>query len=97
MKRFFRILFTAALLLPAAVLAGNEQAAVLEEFDAYLGTTAEQLGNSPFAAVVSKNGEVLYERYHDGDGALDRPVNAQSRWLVYYITKSFITALTLNL
>ena len=97
MKRFFRILFTAALLLPAAVLAGNEQAAVLEEFDAYLGTTAEQLGNSPFAAVVSKNGEVLYERYHDGDGALDRPVNAQSRWLVYSITKSFITALTLNL
>ena len=97
MKRFFRTLFAAALLLPVAVLAGNEQAAVLEEFDAYLETTAAQLGDSPFAAVVSKNGEILYERYYDADGALGKPVNADSRWLVFSITKSFVSALTLNL
>jgi CubicO group peptidase (beta-lactamase class C family) len=96
-KRFFRTLFAAALLLPVAVLAGNEQAAVLEEFDAYLETTAAQLGDSPFAAVVSKNGEIIYERYYDAGGALGKPVNADSRWLVFSITKSFIAALTLNL
>jgi hypothetical protein len=35
--------------------------AMLKEFDAYLVTTAIQLADSPFAAVVSKNGEILYE------------------------------------
>ena len=97
MNRLFRALVTAALLLPAAVLAGNEQAAVLEEFDAYLETTAAQLGDSPFAAVVSKNGEILYERYYDAGGVLGRPVNADSRWQVFSITKSFVSALVLNL
>lgn len=72
-------------------------AATLEELDAYLEKTAAQLGDSPFAAVVSRNGELLYERYYDGQGILDRPVDQDSRWQVFSITKSFIAALVLNL
>jgi len=82
---------------PALFAADTSFTPVLEEFDTYLDKTASQLGDSPFAAVVSKNGELLFERYHDGNGTLDRPVNAKSRWLVYSITKSFVAALTLNL
>lgn len=98
MRNFPGVIALFALLAaPLPCTADKNTAATLEEFDSYLDATAAQLGNSPFAAIVSKNGEVLFERYHDGGGALDRPVNAQSRWLVYSITKSFITALTLNL
>ena len=91
------LLVCAFLLLPSLCVAERSTNATLEEFDSYLDSTAAQLGDSPFAAVVSKNGKVVYERYHDGGGALDRPVNAQSRWLVYSITKSFVSALVLNL
>jgi CubicO group peptidase (beta-lactamase class C family) len=89
--------FVFALLLPALGFAGPGTTETLQEFNAYLDKTAMQLGDSPFAAVVSKNGKILFERYHDGNGTLDRPVNEQSRWLVYSITKSFVSALTLNL
>ena len=71
--------------------------AVLSEFDAYLDTTAAQLGDSPFAAVITRNGEVIFERYHDGQGVLGREVNAQSRWQIFSITKSFVAALVLGL
>lgn len=98
MRNFLGIITLFAFLAaPLPCTADNDTAATLEEFDSYLDSTAAQLGDSPFAALVSKNGKVLYERYHDGGGALDRPVNAQSRWLVYSITKSFVSALVLNL
>ncbi|MCW8925385.1 MAG: beta-lactamase family protein [Xanthomonadales bacterium] len=74
-----------------------DSATVLEEFDAYLDKTAAQLGDSPFAAVVSKNGDIIFERYHDGYGALGRPVGQDSRWQIFSITKSFVSALVLNL
>jgi CubicO group peptidase (beta-lactamase class C family) len=72
-------------------------AATLQEFDAYLNKTAEQLGDSPFAALISKNGEKIYERYYDGQGVLGKAVNENSRWQVYSITKSFVSALVLSL
>ena len=54
------------LLFPLLGVAASDTAATLQEFDAYLDKTASQLGDSPFAAVISKNGEIIYERYHDG-------------------------------
>lgn len=71
--------------------------AVLQEFDAYLDKTAGQLGGSPFAAVISRDGEIIFERYDDGNGILERPVTEQSRWQVFSITKSFTAALVLRL
>ena len=85
------------LLTPTFGTAATDSVATLKEFDAYLDKTASQLGDSPFAAVVSKNGEVLYERYYDGQGVLDRAVNEHSRWQVFSITKSFVAALVLSL
>ena len=70
MKRF--IALCTFLLFPALGIAETDTAETLREFDAYLDTTASQLGDSPFAAVVSKNGEIIYERYHDGQGVLGR-------------------------
>jgi CubicO group peptidase (beta-lactamase class C family) len=85
------------LLVPVPGAAGTDDAATLRAFDAYLEQTAGQLGDSPFAAVVSRDGEILYERYHDGHGVLGRPVNEHSRWQVFSITKSFVSALVLGL
>ena len=70
---------------------------MLSELDGYLDTTAGLLGDSPFAAVVSRNGELLYERYYDGQRVLGRPVDVDSRWQVFSITKSFAAALVLSL
>jgi CubicO group peptidase (beta-lactamase class C family) len=84
-------------LIPFNGNAAEDPAATLREFDAYLDRTAAQLGNSPFAAVVSKDGEVIYERYYSGDDVLEKPVNEHSRWQVFSITKSFVSALVLNL
>ena len=85
------------LLVSAVGLADTDTAATLQEFDTYLDKTAAQLGNSPFAAVISKNGEILYERYDDGQGVLGKPVNEDARWQVYSITKSFVSTLVLGL
>ncbi len=85
------------MVLPALGTAEIDTAETLREFDAYLDTTASQLGDSPFAAVVSKNGEILYERYYDGQGVLDTAVNERARWQVFSITKSFVSALVLSL
>jgi CubicO group peptidase (beta-lactamase class C family) len=85
------------LLLPALGIAETDTAATLREFDAYLNKTSQQLGDSPFAAVVSKDGEIIYERYHDGHGVLEKTVNEDSRWQIYSITKSFVSALVLGL
>lgn len=91
------IVCCACLLAAPLVAAGQENETVLQELDTYLDKTAAQLGNSPFAAVISVNGEIIHERYYDGQGVLERPVGPQSRWQVFSITKSFISALVLNL
>jgi CubicO group peptidase (beta-lactamase class C family) len=85
------------LLLPALGIAVTDTAGTLTELDAYLDETASQLGDSPFAAVVSKNGEILYERYYDGQGVLERTVDQHARWRIFSITKSFVSALVLRL
>jgi CubicO group peptidase (beta-lactamase class C family) len=95
-RRIFALLAVAVLLLPASGAAEN-RAEVLEEFDAYLDKTAQQLGDSPFGAVVSKGGEIIFERYYAANGVLGREVDADSRWQIFSITKSFISALVLNL
>ncbi len=95
MKRF--IALYSLMVFPALGAAETDTAETLREFDAYLDTTASQLGDSPFAAVVSKNGEIIYERYDDGQGVLGRTVNEHSRWQVFSITKSFVSALVLSL
>lgn len=77
------------------VMAGSD--AVIKELDSYLTATSLQMGDSPFAAVISKNGEILYERYHDGNGVLERQVNRDSRWQVFSVTKSFVSAMVLHL
>ncbi len=82
---------------PAIATAGTDNGGVLGEFDAYLDLTAAQLGDSPFAAVVSKDGKIIFERYHDGHGVLARAVDENSRWQVFSITKSFVAALVLGL
>ena len=56
------LVFCMFLSIPAVGTAATDTAATLEEFDAYLDKTASQLGGSPFAAVVSKIGEIIYER-----------------------------------
>ena len=89
--------FCTFVLAPVLSASGSDTATALKEFDAYLDQTAIQLGDSPFAAVVSKGGKIIYERYYDGQGTLGRPVDAQSRWQVYSITKSFASATILTL
>jgi CubicO group peptidase (beta-lactamase class C family) len=84
-------------LAPMFGVAETDTATTLKEFDAYLEKTAGQLGDSPFAAVVSRKGEILYERYYDGRGVLETTVNEHSRWHVFSITKSFVAALVLGL
>jgi CubicO group peptidase (beta-lactamase class C family) len=79
---------------PDADLQGE---ATLDELDAYFEKTAEQLGGSPFAAMVTRDGEILYERYDDAQGVLGKSVDEHSRWFVFSITKSFISALVLDL
>jgi CubicO group peptidase (beta-lactamase class C family) len=91
------VMFCLFLLVSATGVADTDTNAILQEFDTYLDKTANQLGKSPFAAIVSKNGIILYERYDDGQGVLGKPVNAQSRWQVFSITKSFVSALVLGL
>jgi len=93
-RRFFLALLVALL---AACGAPEAPEATLDELDAYLDKTAAQLGGSPFAAIVSKDGKVLYERYDDGRGVLGKPVNEHSRWQLFSITKSFVSALVLSL
>jgi len=91
------VVFSLFLLVSAFGLADTDTTETLQEFDTYLDKTAGQLGNSPFAAIVSKNGKILYERYDDGQGILGKPVNEHSRWQVFSITKSFVSALVLGL
>lgn len=93
MKQF--IALYSLMVFPA--LGTADTAETLRELDTYLDTTASQLGDSPFAAVVSKNGEIIYERYYDGQGVLDTVVNEHSRWQVFSIAKSFVSALVLSL
>ena len=52
----------ACLLVTSLAAWDDDTPAVLSKLDAYLGKTAEQLGDSPFAAVVSRDGEIIYER-----------------------------------
>jgi len=73
------LIVCATLLLAATGKSAADTDKVLQELDAYLDQTAAQLGDSPFAAVVSKNGEVIYERYYDAEGVLGRAVNEHSR------------------
>lgn len=89
--------FLLAILIACLAACGASEVETLEELDAYFEKTAAQLGGSPFAAVVSKNGEILYERYDDGNAILGKPVDEHSRWLVFSITKSFVSALVLDL
>jgi CubicO group peptidase (beta-lactamase class C family) len=91
------LIVCASLLLSTIGQSAADTDKALQELDAYLDQTAAQLGDSPFAAVVSKNGEVIYERYYDAEDVLGRTVKESSRWQVFSITKSFVSALVLNL
>lgn len=69
---------------------------VFKEIDTYVNRTSVYMGGAPYAILISKNGEILYEKYSRGGGALGE-INENSRWLVFSITKSFISALVFNL
>lgn len=91
------LIFGLFVLASTTITADTDFNTTLGELDTYLIRTAIQLGNSPFAAVASKDGKIIYELYYDGQGVLDKPVNEDSRWQVYSITKSFTSALVLGL
>jgi len=74
----------------------QSQELVLGELDAYLVRTSNYMGDCPYAVVVSKHGEIIHENYHDGGGVVG-PVNKDSRWALFSTSKSFISALVLNL
>ena len=69
---------------------------VLAELDAYLERTSTYLGDCPYAVVVSQDGKIIHERYHDG-GKVVGLVDHNSRWFLYSISKSYAAALMLNL
>jgi CubicO group peptidase (beta-lactamase class C family) len=69
---------------------------LFKEIDTYVNRTSVFMGNCPYAIVISKNGQIIYEKYNKGAGALG-DINENSRWLVFSITKSFISALVFNL
>lgn len=93
-----RLLFIGLfVLVSTTITADTDINTTLKELDTYLIRTAIQLGNSPFAAVASKDGKIIYELYYDGQGVLEKAVNEQSRWQVFSITKSFTSALVLGL
>ncbi len=92
-KSFFLIPF---LCLIFNSLSGQSQEQVLNELDDYLVRTSSHMGNCPYAVVVSKNGEIIHENYHNGGGVVG-PVNEDTRWHLFSISKSFISALMLNL
>lgn len=77
-------------------LSAETQPQVLDELDAYLARTSTYTGNCPYAVVVSKDGKIIHERYHDG-GEIVGPVDQDSRWSLYSISKSYASALMLHL
>ncbi len=72
------------------------QEKVIEELDAYVARTSNYMGDAPYAIVVSKNGKIIHEKYGDGGRKLGE-ISAESRWQLFSITKSFISALLLKL
>lgn len=82
--------------LASTVLCGQAQPKVLAELDAYLARTSTYMGDCPYAVVVSKDGDIIHERYYDGGGIIG-PVDRDSRWFLYSISKSYAAALMLNL
>ena len=77
-------------------LSGRAQPEVLAELDAYLTRSSTYLGDCPYAVVVSQDGKIIHERYHDGAQAIG-PVDQSSRWFLYSISKSYAAALILHL
>lgn len=77
----------------------DRDAAIMKALEAYVHGTAVALGNCPTAIVVSRNGEILFEKYTSGiDGAAPLgKVDAASQWPIFSSTKSFISALLLSL
>lgn len=72
------------------------QKEVLQDLDAYVERTCKYLGNAPYAIVVSKKGKIIHEKYGQGGGALGE-ISADSKWMLFSITKSFISATMLRL
>lgn len=85
-----------ALGLGLTALSAQPQRQVLAELDSYLDRTSAHLGDCPYAVVVSLEGKIIHERYHDG-GKIVGSIDQNSRWFLYSISKSFAAALMLNL
>lgn len=82
-----------------AMTRSDRNTATLKALEAYVHGTAVALGNCPTAIVVSRNGEVLFEKYSAGvDGAAPLgAVGSNSLWPLYSSTKSYVSALLLSL
>jgi CubicO group peptidase (beta-lactamase class C family) len=99
------LLLLALFCIPATAQADSTPAlsqddhAVLKELEEYVHQTAVALGNCPSAIVVSRNGEILFEKYAAGiDGAAPQgPVDARSLWQIFSMTKSYASGLVLSL
>lgn len=70
---------------------------ILDELTAYVEKTQAQLGNCPTAVVASAGDRILLETYSSGPGALCGEVTPDSLWQLASATKTYISALLLNL
>lgn len=83
----------------AATASNPDEARVFGELVDYVDQTAHALGNCPSAIIVRRGGEVLFERYSDNpDGSAPLgPINENTVWPLFSMTKSYAAALLLNL
>ncbi len=70
---------------------------VLNELTVYVDRTQAQLGNCPSAVVASSGNEILLESYSSGEGSPCGEVTPDSLWQLASATKTYISALLLNL
>ena len=92
MKKRFYFRVTVSVIFLFLVCKGTaqvQQDVVLTDLEEYVARTCHYLGDCPYAIVVSRKGQVIYEKYSKGGGALGE-IKKESRWQLFSATKSFI-------
>ena len=77
----------------------EEDQKVLKELEQYLDETRKAFGDCPSALVVSRRDSIIFEKYEAGIYAQTSygPINEESLWPLYSITKSFAAGVLLAL
>ena len=95
MKRSTMVCVVCLLLIGSA---RGQEAGVLAELNTYYDSTRIKSGNTPAAIVVTRNGEILLERYEAGAYAgLHVPVDANALFAITSASKSYAAALLMSL